>query len=325
MSNKGQNMETKTIHLLTPGEVTLESQILPPLEKNQLRVKTLLTAVSMGTERLVLSGKVNAPNSVNLRDNQPSKVPFGYQNVGIVTEVGPETDPKVIGRRIFTLTPHTPYFQVAAEDSWPVPADVSNEQAAFAANMETAVTLVLDGAPLIGERIAIFGFGMIGLCTALILKKGDQFQLDIYEPDAGRAALATKLGFNVNPVPTEPYDLLFELTGQQSTLSAAVEHACFTGRIIIGSWYPDEAVAVKLGTHFHSKRISLLSSQVSSFGSHWAQRFDTKRRRALAMSYVAEIPHQLLPSRHFSMRDAKDAYFLLQDDANKEQIFFTYP
>ena len=88
----------------------------------------------------------------------PAPVKYGYASVGIVEE-GPRA---LLGRRIFCLHPHQDRYVVPQEAVRPIPKSVPSERAALAANMETAINALWDGAPRIGDRIAIVGAGVVG-------------------------------------------------------------------------------------------------------------------------------------------------------------------
>jgi threonine dehydrogenase-like Zn-dependent dehydrogenase len=95
----------------------------------------------------------------------------GYACVGRVTHVGSPDDGPWIGRRVFAFHPHASCFVAALADLLPIPETVSNDQAVFFPNLETAVSLVQDGAPILGERVAIFGQGVVGLLTAMLVAR----------------------------------------------------------------------------------------------------------------------------------------------------------
>ena len=92
----------------------------------------------------------------------PWPVKYGYASVGKVVE-GPA---ELVGQTVFCLYPHQNCYRVPASALTPLPKDLPAERAILAANMETAVNGLWDGAPAVGDRIAVVGLGVVGLLVA---------------------------------------------------------------------------------------------------------------------------------------------------------------
>src|SRR5439155_5061138 len=90
---------------------------------------------------------------------------YGYAAVGEVVAVGQAVSATWVGRRVFAFQPHASMFLAAVADVLPVPDGIEPERAALLAHMETAINLVLDGAPLLGENALVIGQGTVGLLT----------------------------------------------------------------------------------------------------------------------------------------------------------------
>src|SRR5690606_28017985 len=129
---------------------------------------------------------------------------------------------------------------------------------------ETALNLVMDGAPLIGERVLVFGQGVVGLLTAALLKRFPLARLVAGEPLAWRRELARQWGIDetVDPSDADDWqallasldcasllgaDLIFELSGDMVALDQAIDAAGFDGRIVVGSWYGARSRPLNLG------------------------------------------------------------------------------
>src|SRR6185369_12856572 len=140
-------------------------------------------------------------------------------------------------------------------------------------NMETAVNLVQDAAPILGERALVLGQGVIGLLVAALLHEFPLETLvtsDCYEI---RRLASQDIGIRTSFDPTKMnqpahlqnnFDLSIELSGRPETLNDALALTAFSGRILIGSWYGEKRAEIDLGGAFHRSRIKLISSQVSS-------------------------------------------------------------
>ncbi len=178
-------------------EVAVESVSVPAPGPGEVRVRTTVSAVSPGTELLVYRGE--APDSMSadesidaLSGDLSFPLSYGYAAVGRVTALGDGVDESWRDRRVFAFHPHESHFCAAPEDL--IPVELSPETAALLPNAETAVNFALDGEPLVGETVAVFGQGVVGLLTTALLAAYPLDRLvgvDLYER---RRALAREFG-----------------------------------------------------------------------------------------------------------------------------------
>jgi 2-desacetyl-2-hydroxyethyl bacteriochlorophyllide A dehydrogenase len=318
------------IPLPGPGEVTVHCN---------------LSAVSAGTELLFYRGQV--PPDMPLDSALPSlsgparyPLRYGYAAAGEVIGLGPNVPGDVAGRRVFCFHPHASHMNLSTSAAIPIPDDVDDRDALFLANMETAVTLMLDGRPVVGESVVVFGQGVVGLlATALLalhplkslvtvdpiprrrdvsLSAGAQAAFDPRQAEALASRLASDSGDLLA-------DLVFELSGEPSGLTAAIEACGFGGRIVIGSWYGTKPAALDLGGRFHRSRIRLISSQVSTLPAEAAARWDKTRRIETAWEMIRRVRPSRFITHEIPMERAAEAYDLL--DRRPEdvlQVVFTY-
>ncbi|MDT7641698.1 MAG: hypothetical protein QOC83_5986, partial [Pseudonocardiales bacterium] len=158
--------------LRAPGEGEIRPVALPGPGPDDVEVRTLYSGVSRGTETLVFGGGVPESQFTAMRapfqDGEfPGPVKYGYLNVGVV-EHGP---PALLGRAVFCLYPHQTRYVVPAAAVTPIPDDVPPERAVLAGTVETAVNALWDAAPLVGDRIAVVGAGMVGCSVAAVLAR----------------------------------------------------------------------------------------------------------------------------------------------------------
>jgi threonine dehydrogenase-like Zn-dependent dehydrogenase len=204
--------------------------------------------------------------------------------------------------------------------------------------METAINLVQDGAPIFGERVLVLGQGIVGLLTAALL---NEFPLDTL-------VTADRYTLRCNSSPIHPHlsldphtagfrqkamellepgaDLTFELSGNPAALNDALALTCFSGRIVIGSWYGEKQVEVNLGGTFHRSRIKLISSQVSTIAPELEGRWDKARRFQAAWKALERVKPQKWITHRFAIDDAVQAYRLLDESPQETiQVLLTYP
>jgi threonine dehydrogenase-like Zn-dependent dehydrogenase len=254
-------------------------------------VRALASGVSRGTESLVFMGRVPASQYRAMRcpfqaGDFPAPVKYGYAAVGVV-EDGPAA---LLGRRVFCLHPHQDRFVVPAAAVLPLPDGVPDARAALGANMETAVNALWDGAPRLGDRIAVVGAGVVGALVGALAARLPGTAVTLVDLDPARADLAAALGcrFAAPEGAAGDCDLVFHASGAPAGLATALGLAGFEATIVELSWYGDRAVPAPLGEDFHAKRLSLRSSQVGSVAAARRARWTHRRRLALALDLLAD-------------------------------------
>ncbi|MES2842762.1 MAG: zinc-binding alcohol dehydrogenase [Pseudomonadota bacterium] len=276
---------------VSPGRAEIRDETLPPMGGDEVRVRTLHTGVSRGTEGLVFRGEVPASEAQRMRapfqvGEFPGPVKYGYVNVGVV-EAGPAG---LLGRTVFCLYPHQTVYQVPAHAVVPLPSGVPAERAVLAANLETAINALWDAAPRLGDRIAVVGGGTLGLLVAWLAARLPGCDVQVIDTEASRADIAAALGagFAVPDQARGDADLVVHTSGQGAGLAAALRLAAFEATVLELSWYGNRAVSVPLGEAFHSQRLTLKSSQVGHVATAQRGRWSHRRRLELALSLLTD-------------------------------------
>ncbi len=274
-----------------PGRGELRATDVGGPGPGECLVRTLVSGVSAGTERLVHSGRVPDTVADEMRapfqeGDFPFPVKYGYLSVGVVLD-GPDT---LRGRRAFVLYPHQDLFVVPVDAVTPVPDAVPTERALLAGAAETALNALWDGPPLVGDRVAVMGAGLIGATTALLLSRLPLERLTVFEPDADRRALLRELGVDAASAPEEgaSFDLVFDCTADEDALNAALGVLDVEGTLVELSWHGDRRPQVDLGAFFHSHRLRIVSSQVSMVSPTARGRRTPEDRRRLALTLLAD-------------------------------------
>lgn len=343
MQGKMGEVKRKTLYFTAPRQVELREETLPALRADDVLVETTCSAISAGTEMLIYQGRFPRDLETDsiissLRRGFKYPLAYGYACVGVVREVGAKVDKSWHSKLVFAFQPHTSHFISKPEFLFSVPQSVSPETACFLPNMETAVNLVQDGAPIFGERVLVLGQGVIGLLTASLL---DKFPLetlvtaDCYELRR-KASLTLKVSDaldpysksfqNDSPVDAQrKFDLTFELSGNPAALNDALALTAFSGRIVIGSWYGEKRTEIDLGGGFHRSRIKLISSQVSTIAPELSGRWDKARRFEVAWQALEKIKPEKWVTHRFLINDAEEAYRLLDENPQETiQVVFGY-
>lgn len=273
------------------GVGEIRDEVLGPVAEGMVRVRAVASGISRGTEALVFAGRV-PPSQFAVMGAPlmggafPFPVKYGYSAVGV--DAG--------GRRVFVLHPHQDVFDAPAGMCIPVPDAVPSARAVLAANMETAVNIAWDAAPLVGERMMVIGAGVVGLLTASLLARIPGAAVTVVDIDAGRAALAGALGcrFALPAEAPREQELIVHASASEAGLRTALSCAAFEGRIVEASWFGDRSPALPLGEAFHVKRLRIVSTQVGSVATAMRGRRTYAERLGLALDLLADAAYDAL-------------------------------
>ena len=335
-------VKRKILYFTAPHQVELREESLPAPGADEVLVETTCTAISAGTEMLIYRGRfprdLEADSTISaLRGGFKYPLAYGYACVGVIRETGIQVDPSLRGKHVFAFQPHTSHFIDKPGTLLPIPHSLSPDSACFLPNMETAINLVQDGAPIFGERVLVLGQGIVGLLTASVLR---DFPLDVlvtadcYPLRCDSSPVARRLSLDPHAPDFRPEangflnqgaDLTFELSGNPTALNDAIALTTFSGRIVIGSWYGEKPAEIDLGGKFHRSRIKLISSQVSTIAPELEGRWNKARRFDVAWKALERIKPEKWITHRFSIDDAAEAYRLLDESPQETiQVLFTY-
>ncbi len=261
----GHLVVARALWYVKPGVAELRTERLAAPRPGEARVKTLFSALSRGTERLVAYGQVPQSESSRMRaplqaGEFPFPVKYGYSATGMVIAGSDE----MMGKHVFCLHPHQDYFHAPETMLVALPEGIPAQRATLAANMETALNAHWDAGTGPGDKVLVIGAGIVGLLTAHLAKRIAGCHVTITDIDPGRAAIAAGLGLSFAPPTDAPRDnrIVFHTSATAAGLQCALDAAAFEARIIDMSWYGTAPVALQLGGAFHSRRLQLISSQV---------------------------------------------------------------
>ena len=341
-------MKRLSLYFTGPYQVSVKGEPLPSPADDQVVVETQVSAISPGTETLLYRGQ--APTGIPLDETLPDLAgdftyPFkyGYAAVGRVVGRGADVAREWHDRLVFAFHPHESHFVTSPDELIPVPPGVSPEEAAFLPNVETAVNFLMDGRPVIGEQVVVFGQGVVGLLTAALLARFPLARLVTLDRYPLRRQQSLDMGAHVSLDSAGPdvldqvlslvqkgefypgADLTYELSGDPRALDRAIAATGFSGRVVIGSWYGQKRADLDLGGRFHRSRVQLISSQVSTIAPEWSGRWNKPRRLDLAWHMLKQVKPAQLITHRFPITQASQAYTLLDQQPDKAiQVMLTY-
>lgn len=337
-------MKRESLYFVAPRDLELREEEIAAPGPGEVQVRTRFSAISAGTELLLFRGE--APEDLAADDTLPAlsgnltyPLKYGYSAVGEIIELGDGVDGSWNGKRVFAFNPHENLFNASLDDLQILPSDCSDEDAVFLAHAETALNLILDANPRIGERAVVLGQGVLGLLCCAILGQHPLSELISFDPQEQRRIFSKDLGAHASydqrdqisldeartRLGAKGADFVIEISGNPQTLDIALDLVGKHGRVLIGSWYGTRRAELDLGSRFHRGRIKLISSQVSSIDPSLSGRWDRERRFELAWKLLAEIGPSRFVSRRFPLSEAKRAYSLLDSQSEDDlAILFSY-
>jgi len=340
-------MKRASLYFTGPGQIQIREESLATPPPGKLLIKTLFSAISAGSELLIYRGL--APADLPIDASIPSllgscsfPLKYGYSTVGKVTALGKGIPPEWDDRLVFSFHPHESHFIADLAELLPLPPGISPEEALFFPNLETAINFVMDGKPAIGERLVVFGQGIVGLLTTALLARyplaalltADRYilrrELSLTAGafaafDPGETGFVNRIMNQLEPEGKEGADLTFEISGAPEALQQAIDVTGFGGRIIIGSWYGVKPVQLNLGGRFHRSRVSLIASQVSTINPEYLGRWTKSRRFSLVWQFLREINPERYITHRFSFNRAADAFECLDKEPEQcGQVLLVY-
>ncbi len=301
--------DAQAFWLRAPGVGEIRAVTLPDPGRDEVMVRSLRSGVSRGTETLVFRGAVPPGQYAAMRapfqeGDFPGPVKYGYLNVGVVEE-GPAG---LRGRTVFCLYPHQTAYVVPAGAVTVVPEDVPPERAVLAGTVETAVNALWDAAPLLGDRVAVVGAGMVGCCVARLLSRFPGVRVTIVDVDPTRAEVAAALGVDYS-LPGDAAggrDLVVHASATSEGLQRSLDLLAPEGTVVDLSWYGDTEVRLSLGGAFHSGRLAIRASQVGTVSPARRARRTTADRLALALELLTDPAFDALITGQSRFRELPD-------------------
>jgi threonine dehydrogenase-like Zn-dependent dehydrogenase len=310
------SLEAHAFWLRAPGYGEIRPTTLPEPGQEDVLVRTLHSGISRGTETLVFRGGVPPDQYATMRapfqdGNFPGPVKYGYLNVGVVEE-GP---PELRGRTVFCLYPHQTAYVVPAGAVALLPEGVPPVRALLAGAVETAVNALWDAGPLLGDRIAVVGAGMVGCCVARLLSLFPAVTVTLVDVDPARADVAATLGVGFASPADAPSerDLVVHASATSSGLQRSLELLAAEGTVVDLSWYGAGEVRLSLGGAFHSRRLSIRASQVSTLSPARSGRRANADRLALALDLLRDPAFDALVTGESRFEELPDVMSRLAD------------
>lgn len=336
---------TSALALGAPRTIGFVSEEAPALRAGEVRVRTLFSGVSAGTELTTYRGTNPYLHKRWDRDRRlfvagdgaPSQtypvVGWGYEEVGEIVELAPDVTDLAVGQRVYGIWGHRESAVLAAEVARDrlLPEAVPPIQGVFARIGEIALNGILDAQIHLGETVAIFGLGAIGQIAAQMARRSGARVLAV-DLLAARRELALTLGADevIDGVGAAERikeltagrgaDVCIEASGASPALHEAIRACAYSSRVVAVGFYQGEPRGLQLGEEFHHNRIEVVCSQISGVSPALRHRWDGARLRTTFVDLLARGQLELAPliSHVTPFRDAAQLFELI--DGRPEEV-----
>jgi len=352
-SSKKQSGTYKTMLFAGPCKIEFKDMEAVALKADEVRIETMYSGISRGTEMTVYRGdspfyeKTFDVETMLFRETGAPTwsypLEFGYENIGRIVEAGSEVEGFAVGDIVFTPAQHTESLVMSTTQTGPffgdlvpilkLPAGLEPELGVFGALSGVAYNALLDGRPVLGESVAVFGAGVVGLLTVQLCRMAGADQVFIIDPIVSRRELAKRFGATqvFDPAGGEDVslairdltdgrgaDLAIEVSGVYAGLHEAIRSVGYNGRVVVSSYLPGPAEKMSLGEEFHHNRVQLISSQ--SFGVHpeVSDRWGPARRTKAVMATLPKLDLAPMITHRFKFAEAAKAFELV--DKNPQEV-----
>ena len=334
-------LEARAVWFAAPRTAELRPERIPPPGPGEVRVRSVASAISQGTEMLVYRGAVPADLPLDLptlAGDFSFPIKHGYASAGRVAESGHGVDNLSPGDLVFVHHPHQEAFTVPANMPVRLPEGVDPTTGLFFANLETAMNVVHDTPLRLGETALVFGQGVVGLLITQLLKLAGADRVLVVEPLERRRKLALEVSADAAIEPGEDLharvreatggrgvDVAVEASSSGAALQAAVDAVAVEGTVVVASWYGTKPVTLSLGRHFHRGRVRVRSSQVGRVNPELGPRWDRARRTEAVLGLLPRLRLAELVSHRIPFEEAPRAYRLVDEDPGETvQVVLTH-
>lgn len=329
-------MKRQSLYFTGQRQVQVREEEIHAPKTPEIRLSSLASLISAGSEMLVYRNELSPElpmkevlPGLEGRFGYPLK--FGYSIVGRQDEAAGKGSHLLQGQRFFALNPHESHFNTLPKRYLLVPEDCPTEDAIFLANMETAISVVMDADPGLGEKIVVIGLGVVGLLTSALLQQHPLSYLAALDPLQIRREAAQEHGLAqlFDPRDEDQFetlksslgkrgaDTVIELSSQPEALNLAMQLVGPQGKIVVASWYGQRRSELDLGSHFHQGRVQIISSHVGKMNPAFRGRWGRKRRFSLAWDWLKRIQPSKWITHSFPLAEAAQAYRLIDQQPER--------
>ncbi|NTU83430.1 MAG: zinc-binding dehydrogenase [Chloroflexales bacterium] len=327
-----------------PRQIGFAEEGEPPLDAGEVRLRTLFSGISAGTELTAYRGtnpylhkRWDSARRLFVAGDEVGPayplVGWGYEEVGEISEVGAGVGDLAVGQRVYGVWGHRSHRVVSADYARArLLAPRADPLVGIFSNIGAiALNGILDAQINLGETVAVFGLGVVGQLVAQLARLSGARVLavdllPVWRELARRLAGAVALD---GPGAAEQIkaltggrgaDLCIEASGSTAALHEAIRACAYSARVVAMGFFQGEARQLFLGEEFHHSRIALVCSQISGVSPALQHRWDRPRLTTTFMELAAEGRLELLPLVSHVRPFAEAASLFEQIDQRPDEV-----
>lgn len=349
----------KIVKYTAPKTMVVEEIEALPLQENEVRTQSILSAVSHGSEMNVYRGiapffrrKYNGEYRLfeetessdlwqyPIRSCDPGVWYMGYSNVGRVVEIGSAVTELSIGDLVYSSGPHQSHIVRSERDFIKLPDTVKPEQGIFFTNLMTTYNGILDSRIKLGDTVVVMGLGVLGQMVAQMARLSGAFQVigvDLLEKRLN-TALQNGADYVFNAAKTPDVakavreltggrgaDLVIEVTGNQRSLNEAIRVAAPDTTVTALGWYQGPSTSLDLSEEFHHNRVTIRSSQTVHISPDISHMYNNDRKLKNVTALLEKLSLENLITHRVPLDHIQEAYHLIDTDPSDIiQVAITY-
>jgi threonine dehydrogenase-like Zn-dependent dehydrogenase len=258
----------------------------PALAQHDIRIKPEFGAAKHGTEMSFFKGYGNPRGdfdhqlSVHKRDKPANPYPFyiGNMVVGRVAEIGQAVTRFNVGDRALAYSGFSTCVTADENTCWKLPDHVAWQSAVCIDPADFAFSAIRDGQVRLGDAVAVFSLGAIGLMAVQLLQLTGAHPIIACDPIARRRELAAEFGATLTLDPTacdagleirqatrgRGADVVIEYSGTRQAMQDALRGVAFGGNVVAGAYPPPYSAGLDLGAESHMNIPNLIFSRAGS-------------------------------------------------------------
>ncbi len=341
-------MKPVAVAFIGPRTVGFVAEEERPLEPNAVRIRTLFSGISTGTELTAFRGTnpylhqrwdqptrlfVNDPTRESLRF---PVVGWGYEEVGQVIDVGAQVTDVPVGSVVYGTWGHRTHHTMAADAARArlLPTEADPVLGVFSQIGAIALNGMLDAGIRLGETVAVFGLGVVGQLVAQLARLSGADVIGV-DPIPFRRDMATKLGCHhvldagdgdvaqtVKALTDgRGADVCIEASGAAAALHEAIRACAYSSKVVALGFFQGQAQGLRLGEEFHHNRINIVCSQIGGRAPELQHRWDTLRlvHTFMHLAVRGDVDVQSLITHQMPAGEAS-ALFALLDERPAEAL-----